>query len=77
MLQASGVPQCYTVQMEVGMKILKYGPLQIEYLVKKKWLLLLFLLLSRSFDKRMSYSSQLKCLVKTYVSAIISYYPSD
>lgn len=25
----------------------------------------------------MSYSSQLKCLVKTYVSAIISYYPSD
>lgn len=74
MLLASGVPQCYTVQMEVGMKTLKYRPLQIEYLVKKK-LLLLFLLLSRSFDKRMSYSSQLKCLVKTYVSAIISYYP--
>lgn len=35
MLLASGVRQCYTVLMEVGMKILKYGPLQIEYLVKK------------------------------------------
>lgn len=49
MLQASGVPQCYTVQMEVGMKILKYGPLQIEYLVKKKMVITPFSVIISQF----------------------------